>query len=345
MIEIDGSYGEGGGQILRSSLSLSILTGKACIIKNIRANRPNPGLRAQHLTAVRVAMEVSNADVKGLEIGSKRLEFHPGDIEEGRYHFDIGTAGSVTLVLQTILPISFLISRPIELSLRGGTDVKWSPTWDYFVNVYLPIISKIGVDVEAEILRRGFYPSGGGEVRARINPLKWYSPLNLDEQDYQDVEGVITVSKLGEDIPRRIKHSIIDYLIRKGVSARIKVDRDDTSISEGVSVTLWSCGKDSRVGSAHVGEKGLPSEKLGRLSADDILKEIESRASLDVHMADQVLIYLAYPSAHHQRFSRFLVREITNHARTNAWLVERFLPVRISMERKERLYEVQIRGI
>ena len=345
MIEIDGSYGEGGGQILRSSISLSVLTGKPVLIKNIRANRPNPGLRAQHLTAVRVLKEISNASAEGLEIGSPRLEFHPKAIEEDGYRFDIGTAGSITLVLQTIIPLSFEISKPISLTLRGGTDVRWSPTWNYFNDVFLHIVKAIGIDARTKLIRRGFYPKGGGEVEIEIFPVQNPKPLLLEEQEYSDIGGVIAVSKLKDDIPKRIKHSVIKTALERSISCQIDVDRDDESPSEGVSITLWSDSKESKVGASEIGEKGLPSEKLGRIVAENVLKEIESRSSLDIRMADQILVYLAYISAKYGERSFFFTREITGHTRTNAWLIEKFLPVKIIMNRVGKLFKIEIRGI
>lgn len=345
MIEIDGSHGEGGGQILRNSVSLSVLTGEPVLIKNIRANRPNPGLRAQHLTAVKVLKEISNAQVDGLEIGSMELRFSPDDICGERYRFDIGTAGSITLVLQTIVPLSFDISRSLSLNLRGGTDVRWSPTWNYFDNVFLDTLRSIGIDVETKLIRRGFYPKGGGEVDVEIHPADDLRPLLLEEQDYGDIHGSIAVSRLREDIPRRIKHSITKEVMDRSLHCKIDIDRDDESLSEGVSVTLWSDSKESRVGVSEVGERGLPSERLGRMVAEDIFKEMESRVSLDIHMADQMLIYLAYISAMYGERSSFLTREITGHTSTSAWLIEKFLPVRIDIDRKGGLFRIDIRKI
>ena len=345
MIEIDGSYGEGGGQILRSSISLSVLTKKPVRIKNIRANRPNPGMRAQHFTAVKILEKISNASTRGLEIGSRELEFYPGDIEGGRFRFDIGTAGSITLALQTIIPLAFEISKPLSINLRGGTDVKWSPTWNYFKDVFLHILNKIGVDVRADLVRRGFYPKGGGEANVDIYPAKDPESLCLEKQRYEKVNGVIAVSKLREDIPRRIKHSIIKLCLEKSILCQIYIDRDDESPSEGVSVTLWSDSFDSRIGSSEIGERGLPSEKLGRMVFESIVKEMKSGASVDIHLADQILVYLAYIASKYGSKSYFYVREVTNHTRTNMWLIEKFLPVKMSVSRERELYRIEIKGI
>ena len=344
MIEIDGSYGEGGGQILRSTVTLSVLTQKPVRITKIRANRPNPGLRAQHLTAIKFLKELSNADVKGLEIGSSIVEFYPGELIEKDYKFDIGTAGSITLVLQTVIPLAFNIRRAIRIKLSGGTDVKWSPTWNYFREVFLPIVNKMGVDVDAKLIRRGFYPKGGGEVELTLNPVNRFSPLQISEQDYNEVKGSIAISKLRDDIARRIEHAIVKNLVKKSIPCKINVERDDSSLSEGVSLTLWSEGEESVIGASSVGERGLPSDKLGRETSEEIFKEMSSRESLDTHMADQILIYLSFVAATKGEESFFLTREITGHARTNAWLMEKFLPVKIVIERKGKLFEVRVKG-
>ena len=344
MIEVDGSYGEGGGQILRSSVTLSVLTQKPVRITKIRANRPNPGLRAQHLTAIKFLRELSNANVKGLEIGSSTVEFYPGELVERDYKFDIGTAGSITLVLQTVIPLAFNIRRAIRIKLRGGTDVKWSPTWNYFREVFLPMVNKIGVDINAKLVRRGFYPKGGGEVEVTLNPVNRPSPLQVSEQDYREVKGSIAISKLREDIARRIEHAVVKNFVRKSIPCKISVERDDSSLSEGVSLTLWSEGEESVIGVSSIGERGLPSDKLGRETSEEMFKEMTSKESLDTHMADQILIYLSFVAATEGEESFFLTREITGHTRTNAWLIEKFLPVKFAMERKDKLFKIKVRG-
>lgn len=344
MIEIDGSYGEGGGQILRSSISLSVLTQQPVVIKKIRANRPNPGLRAQHLTAIKILKEFSDADVKGLEIGSSVVEFHPCRLVEKNYKFDIGTAGSVTLVLQTIIPLAFEIKSSIHVKLRGGTDVKWSPTWNYFRDVFLPLVRKIGINVDAKLIRRGFYPKGGGEIEVTLHPARRLQPFRVMEQNYGEIGGIIAISKLRDNIAKRIEHAAVKRAVKESIPCKIGVERDDSSASEGVSITLWSRSEESIIGVSKVGEKGLPSEKLGGGAAEEIINEMLSKESLDTHMADQILIYLSYIAVKKGDESVFLTRDITEHTRTNAWLIRKFLPVEISVERKNGLHEVRIRG-
>ncbi|HEC95361.1 MAG TPA: RNA 3'-phosphate cyclase, partial [Thermoplasmatales archaeon] len=214
MMEIDGSYGEGGGQILRTAVALSLITNQPVTVTRIRARRPNPGLRAQHVTAIRTLQSISNAEVDGLSVGSPQVSFHPGVIKGGSYTFDVGTAGSITLVFQTLLLASLAASQPLQLHVKGGTDVKWSPSWDYFANVFLPLVSHIGVKAEVNLKRRGFYPAGGGEAFIPIHPVKECLPFQVEEfQTYRMVEGNVAISKLPDHVSRRIKHVVVKFFL------------------------------------------------------------------------------------------------------------------------------------
>ena len=179
MLRIDGSFGEGGGQILRSSLALSLVTGRPFVIENIRANRKKPGLRRQHLSAVMAAAEVSQAQVEGAAIGSMRLTFRPGTVRPGNYTFDVGSAGSTTLVLQTVLPALLLAEGESNLTLRGGTHNPMAPPFDFLTKSYLPLVNRLGPTVEARLIRPGFYPVGGGEFTVHIQPARQLGRLEL----------------------------------------------------------------------------------------------------------------------------------------------------------------------
>ncbi|HEB37543.1 MAG TPA: RNA 3'-terminal phosphate cyclase [Thermoplasmatales archaeon] len=344
MIAIDGSYEEGGGQILRTATALSVLTNKAITITNIRAKRPNPGLRAQHLTTIKILETISDAETEGLEIGSKKIRFCPNKIRGGTYTFDVGTAGSITLIFQAIMLASFNLSETLNLKIKGGTDVRWSPSWDYFAKVFVPIVSNIGVKTDLELKRRGFYPAGGGEAHVTIYPSSNYVPLIINEQqEYDKVDGNIVISKLPDHISTRIKHSIVKFFLSNSIDAKLSVERDDSSLSEGVAVTLWSNSGKTIIGSAMLGEKGLPSEKLGGKCATTLLQEMSSGASLDVHATDQLLAYLAFVAVENNDISIFLTREISSHAQTTMWLIEKFLPVVFEVKKIENLFEVTVK--
>ncbi|MCK5251356.1 MAG: RNA 3'-terminal phosphate cyclase, partial [Thermoplasmata archaeon] len=210
MVHIDGSLGEGGGQVLRVSVALSAATGTPVRITDIRANRKNPGLRPQHVAAVRAVADLCEAETRGLEIGSRKLEFHPRDIPSGTVKVDVGTAGSVTLVLQAVLgALSAPGAGPAEVTITGGTDVIIAPSWDYFAHVLVPTLGRAGLDMDMECQRRGFYPKGGGKVVVRteelVAPLEPIVPVRTEDPT---VEGSIVWSGLPDHIPQRIDHAI-----------------------------------------------------------------------------------------------------------------------------------------
>ncbi|HID26065.1 MAG TPA: RNA 3'-terminal phosphate cyclase [Thermoplasmata archaeon] len=346
MMEIDGSYGEGGGQILRTAIALSLITNQPVTVTRIRACRPNPGLRAQHVTAIRTLQSISNAEVDGVSVGSPQVSFHPGVIKGGSYIFDVGTAGSITLVFQTLLLASLAASQPLQLHVRGGTDVKWSPSWDYFANVFLPLVSHIGVKAEVNLNRRGFYPAGGGEAFITIHPVKKFLPFQVEGfQTYRTVEGNIAISKLPSHVSGRIKHAVVKFFLSHSTDVKISVERDDKSLSEGVVVTLWSHSGETVVGSTMLGEKGFPAESLGKQCAAALSQEMKAQVSLDVHATDQLLPYMAFVAAQHGKPSAFLTREISSHARTTMWLMEKFLPVKFKVERVKNYEKVMVRSI
>ncbi|HEC81853.1 MAG TPA: RNA 3'-terminal phosphate cyclase [Thermoplasmatales archaeon] len=333
MIEVDGSYGEGGGQILRTAVALSVLMNEEVSVTGVRAKRPNPGLRPQHLTVIKVLKELSEAETKGLSVGSRSIFFSPKRVVGGRYVSDVGTAGSVTLILQAVLLASLKSSKPVSLTVKGGTDVKWSPSWDYFARVFVPLVKRLGVKVEVDLVRRGFYPAGGGEVKMTVFPGEKLSSFKIDEpQRYGLVEGVVAISKLPSHISTRVRHSVIRFFLSNSMEAKVSVERDDESLSEGVVVTLWSNSDETVVGGAMVGERGFPAEKLGERCAMTLFHEMQAGVSLDVNATDQLLPYLAFVASKNHESSVFLTRELSSHTRTNMWLLEKFLPVRFEVK-------------
>ena len=215
MIDIDGSFGEGGGQLLRSSLTLSMMTGQKLRIDKIRANRKNPGLRPQHLKAVQAATKISGGEVDGASINSQKIVFSPGKIQAGNYNFDIGTAGSAILVLQTILLPLSSVSKPSTVMISGGTHVPWSPCYHYLDLNYLPFMWKIGFDIDIRMEKAGFYPSGGGRIRARIKPTKQHTALSLIERGrLQEIRGISAVANLPRNIATRQRRQVIGRMGR-----------------------------------------------------------------------------------------------------------------------------------
>jgi len=325
MLELDGSYGEGGGQILRNAVALSAYLKKPVKIINIRANRPNPGIKAQHYVAIKCIQEICDAEVEGLEIGSSSLTFQPGNVKGGRYKFDIGTAGSITLVYQACILASLNTKEPITISLTGGTDVKWSPSWDYFQYVFLPLIKKMGVTVFPNLIIRGYYPKGGGEAVLTINPTNELKPLKTcDDQDFEQVMGRINISNLPGHITNRIKHTAIKAFLKNDMMTSIDVETS-TSLSPGVGITLWSQTNNALIGAGVLGDKSVPSEEVGMNAANNLLKEIQSYSTVDVFAFDQILPYMVISKKYGT--SNCMVRELSNHASTNMWLLKKFFDV------------------
>jgi len=334
MIEIDGSYGEGGGQILRMSIAMAALTQKPVKIFNIRANRPNPGLRRQHMVAIESVAKICNAKVKGLSLGSKTIEFYPSKPEGGEYKFDIGTAGSVTLVLQACLLPSLFAENETHLLLRGGTDVKWSPPWDYFQNVILPLLKKMGAKVEAYLNQRGYYPVGGGEVEIFIEPCEELKKLVFEDK-IEGIEGIVNIANLPVAIAERIKKAAMETLSKHGMEANIMIEETSAACS-GVGIVLWTKGK--ILGSDALGEKGKPAEQVGKEAAEKIIAEIEARIDLDINAVDQMLPYMVMTGD-----AIFKCREVSKHASTLMWLIKKFLDVDFKVIKKNEIYSIEVR--
>ncbi|MBW6517847.1 MAG: RNA 3'-terminal phosphate cyclase [ANME-2 cluster archaeon] len=352
MKTLDGSYGEGGGQIIRTAVALSAVLGEAVTIHNIRVNRPQPGLKSQHLMAVKTAAKMTGAQVEGLKIGSSKLTFIPQDINGGHYDVDIGTAGSITLLLQCLMPAAAASKERITLDITGGTDVAWSPPVDYMFYVLLPVLMSMGLECSIKVKQRGYYPKGGGKVRAEIAPSvlvgvelgreqgrkqeqkMWHGKQQIGRENkfYIDNErGHITVcgishsSNLPEHVSRRQADSALAVLDAAGYGASIDTENLRCP-STGSGITLWS----GYTGVSTLGKRGLPAEKVGQAAAVEIIAELDSGAAVDMHLADQLIPYMGLAGS-----GSFTVREVSEHTRTNIWVVEQFLDVTFGVEAQE----------
>ncbi len=326
MIIIDGSHGEGGGQVLRTSLTLAVLTGQAVRIERIRAGRSKPGLAAQHLTAVRAAAAICDATVSGDEMGSGQVHFRPGGpARAGDYVFDVaqarqgGSAGAVSLVLQTVLLPLALAPGASRLTLRGGTHVPWSPSCTYLDEVYLPTL---GLQVELTLNRWGFYPVGGGEVVAQIQGTEpGVRPLALDERGpLQRVWGVAVASNLPAHIPQRMANRARNVLSEQGIQSDIQARRvQGNGPGVGIFISMEFAGG-TRAGFTAFGRKGLPAERVAEAACQDFLNFQRNDAPVDEHLADQLIVPLSIAAGE----SHFAVSRISEHSRTNMWVVEQF---------------------
>ncbi len=333
MIEIDGSYGEGGGQIVRTSVALSAVTGKGVLIKKIRQARPKPGLAAQHAQAIRTLGEICNAEIKGAEPGSEEVLFCPREICGGCRRVEIGTAGSVTLLMQCLLPALLHADGRTSLHVQGGTDVQWSPTVDYFRNVFLPALSFFGGKARLELLRRGYYPRGQGEVLLEVEPSR-LKPAHISYEPFdpaQDrIRGISHCSNLPQHVAERQAASAIKRLQEAGYEAEV-LQETARLASIGSGITLWMAGK----GASSLGERGLAAETVGARAAEELIREMQSPAAVDAHLADQLIPYLALAGG------SYSVREISLHAKTNIWTAEHFLDAKIEIRAMKEISSIE----
>lgn len=303
-IIIDGSKGEGGGQILRTALSLSSITNKPFTIKDIRAKRPKPGLQPQHVTCANALALITKAEIEGNKIGSKELFFKPNKITGGYYSFDIGTAGSITLLLQSLLPVLLFADRPSKIEIGGGTHVSHSPTVDYYEHVFLPIVRKFGVNAEILISSLGWYPKGQGKVSLFAKPSK-LSSLNITEKiNLKSINGIISQSNLQDEIMDRE-----ESIIRNTFPGILISKRNMTSASPGNAITLWAEYENTVLGCDVLGQKGVRAEKIASSCAAELEKLIHSKGCVDTWMGDQILIYMALAKGE----SKIKVNKITSH--------------------------------
>ncbi|MGV8176180.1 MAG: RNA 3'-terminal phosphate cyclase [Candidatus Bilamarchaeaceae archaeon] len=316
IIEIDGSFGEGGGQIIRTSLSLSAITGKPVRISRIRANRPNPGLQMQHLTSVKAVRNICRGTVEGAELGSEELVFNPGKIVGGKYDFDIGTAGSTVLVAQTLLPILLFAEKKSEVGITGGTHVMKSPSYDYFEKVFLPALSLFGINASCSMEKPGFYPRGGGHITFSVSPGQ-PNPVTIFPKS-EIISVLIRLSDLPMSIAIREKKIFVQNNIEKNLFVREK----PPALDQGNSVFAWAGFRGSYV----LGQKGIRAEQV----ASECLSGLKRAMDFDVdeHLADQLLLYGALAAEEGNAKTEYSIPEITEHLRTNAEIIRKFLPER-----------------
>lgn len=335
MLEIDGSYGEGGGQILRTALSLSCLTGKPFRITNIRKERRKPGLMSQHLAAVRASQSISQATVAGAEMGSTSLEFTPHVLRGGTFSFDIGTSGSVTLVLQTLILPLLHADRPSRVNLSGGTHVPLCPSVHYLAEVFAPLLHRIGAELRLSIDAYGFYPRGGGRICAEILPAHEFQPLVLDAPgELRRISGCSGVGNLPLSIAERQRTSALaalaDGLGDPCNTADIAL-LNAPGPGQGTFLFLRADTDGVRAGFTALGARGKRAETVGAEAAQELLQHFASGAAIDPHLADQLVPYLAL--CHGE--STFTTSSITCHLMTNLWVTALFLQFRYHVKGEE----------
>ena len=337
MLTIDGSFGEGGGQILRTALALSLVTGKPFRIDNIRAGRKNPGLLRQHLTAVNAATEISHAEVTGAVIGSRELTFAPGSVESGDYAFAVGTAGSTTLVLQTVLPALLIANGGSRLILEGGTHNPFAPPYDFLEEAFLLLVNRMGPTVTTELERPGFYPAGGGRMRVTIEPAGELSRLDLPSRG--EVRGRRAKAVVA-NLPISIAERELKVIARKlsWSSEWMQAESVERSPGPGNVVTISvECEHVTEVFTGF-GERGVRSEAVAEKAAQQARRYIGSEAAVGEYLADQLLIPMAMAGG-----GSFTTLPLSRHATTNIEVIGKFLDVRIECSQlADRLWNVRM---
>ena len=343
MIHIDASQGEGGGQVLRTSLALSMVTGQPVLLDKIRARRPKPGLMRQHLTCVTAAQTISGAQVDGATLGSQTLQFTPGPVRGGEHQFSIGTAGSVMLVLQTVWPALLLADAPARLTLQGGTHNPMAPSFHFIERAYAPLVRRLGAEAELRLRRCGFYPGGGGEIEVDLHPAgpDGLQPFDLTERGAlldQQVECLIPGLK--RSIAERELEVLRDQLGWTIDHNAIPVTRQN----EGPGNALLATLRHAQVTEVFcsLGEKARSAEAVAKDVARQVKRYLGSAAVLGPHLADQWVLPLALAVWRSGRTARYTCTDVSLHAVTNFRTIEQFLPVRIESHPQPEGQGVQV---
>jgi RNA 3'-terminal phosphate cyclase (ATP) len=341
-VQIDGSLGEGGGQIVRSALSLSAVTGRPVKLTRIRARRTKPGLRRQHQTSVEALARICQANVNGAEVGSQELTFRPGKVVPGEYEFDIGTAGSTTLVLQTLLPALLQADAPSQIRLIGGTHNPLAPTFDFLEASYLPLLRQLGAEIEVELIRPGFFPAGGGQLHARVRPVRAWEHLELSAR------GPLlrpSVRALVANLPRHIG--------QRECKTIAQATGWDSQVFEVLTIT--DADGPGNVVSIHLqhaaltevltgfGRRGIPAERVATEVVKSAQQYLDSGVAVGHHLADQLLLPLGLSAHFSHQASRFRTLALTLHSTTHIEVLKRFLSVRIAVEQvTSEAWEVRV---
>jgi RNA 3'-terminal phosphate cyclase (ATP) len=324
-IEIDGSYGEGGGQILRTALAFSAILKRPFTIHHIRSKRKNPGLQAQHLEAVEALSKLTGARIEGARFGSQKITFTPKEILPGDYQFEVRTAGSVTLLLQALFLPLCLGNKKSRLTLLGGTHVPWSPSFHFLSEVFLSTLQRIGVFADAVIDKWGFYPRGGGKVQLEIYPALELKPISLvDRGLLRGIRGISVSSNLPNHVAERQKEQAMERIRRELKSdAEITILQDVPSNGPGSFLFLLAEYGKISAGFSSLGAKGKPADRVADEAVDSLKDYMESDGCIDPHLADQIVPFMALA----KRSSSFTTTQMTEHLLTNLWVIGHFLEV------------------
>jgi RNA 3'-phosphate cyclase len=339
LLEIDGSQGEGGGQILRTALAFSVIQGRPVRVSKVRAGRQIPGLRRQHVSALNVLSQIFDGELSGAVEGSSEVSFSPGKTRVKSLSIDMKTAASITLVLQAVVPAAALSGSGVTIDLRGGTDVPWSPTFDYFSTVVRDAFAAIGIEFEVRALRRGYYPRGGGRVTANIQSSKGVRNIDLTAQpSAHDVQVWSRCGRLPSHVAERQLAAAVSTLKKAGYNVAGTNAASEDADSPGSSVLVRSLGSGEFLGSDSLGRKGILAEEVGTAAAESMVNAIRSGATLDSNLADMVLPLMSLAEAS----SRAKVPRLTPHLETSLAIAKQFTSCTYRHSQADRCWVVEV---
>jgi len=333
-LKIDGSYGEGGGQIIRTAVTLSSITGKAVEIENIRKNRDVPGLRPQHLTGIKILAKICNAKVDGLHVGSTVLRFFPSKISDATLKENVGTAGSIPLILQVLIPAVAISKKNLKLSIVGGTDVAWSPTSNYTKFVLREIYSRIGINFSIDIKKRGYYPKGNGFVDVQVSPCEKIKPISLLKRTTSSVKIFCSYSMISKESIENEVSEVKKILENHGFSCDYEIN-EEPALDKGCSLLAFAHDDNSIIGSDAIYNKDMKG--IGQIVANRFL---ESDLGADLFLSDMLVIPLALTS----EISVFRVKKITKHLETNLFVTSNITNCKYGIGKLDDGFEVRIKG-
>jgi RNA 3'-terminal phosphate cyclase (ATP) len=342
MIQVDGSAHSGSGTLLRYAVALATLLGEPLHMTRIRAKREKPGLRPQHLQAVRACCSLSDGELEGAEVGSTEIIFKPGHtLKTGDFRWDIGTAGSTTMLAFTLIPLALFASRPCSFSMVGGLFQDFAPSAFHLQMVLLPVLKRMGVEIRMEVLQPGYPPKGEGRLRVEVKPLRGgLKPLRMTEQgSIKGIRGISLASHLeNERVSERMADQCKRLLEKRGYQAHIEVLNDQTALQKGAALLLWAETETGcLLGSDQAGKPGRRSEKIAHSVVASLFEDLDTKATTDRHLADQLILFAALAGG----TSEYLIPRMTEHIESNLWLVEKILGVKSELSKNH----LRIQGI
>jgi RNA 3'-terminal phosphate cyclase (ATP) len=331
-IKIDGEFGEGGGQIIRTAITLSCITKQPIIIENIRKNRKIPGLKAQHITAIKILQKICDAKVEGAKMGSTNLKFIPGDVKSCNLIEDIGTAGSISLVLQVLIPVA-VCQKKLNLIIKGGTDTLWSPTIDYTQYVLREAYSRMGINFSIKLIKRGYYPKGGGEVNLDVLPSNVKS-ISLNQRKTKNIKLICSFSNLPNELIKKLVEEIRKKLTEKKFIVETQIN-EENAIDSGASLLIFSDDEESIIGIDSIFDKKTERFNL------DLESFTENNLGVDERLADMLVL----PASLTNEMTIFRVNNISKHLETNLFVTSKITGCKYGIGKLSDGFEVRIEGV